>query len=150
MKDSYQILGVQPNSTEEEIKKAFRALAKKYHPDMHPDDATMEAKFKEINDAYAILSDSKKREKYDLERNGQNQKKEEKQTKEKKGRAEQAQKVDLDFSQIHKNFEQFFGFDPKTKEVTKEEKLKKQNPSYREICMGDFCLIGQFRRHHSG
>jgi DnaJ-class molecular chaperone len=128
MKDFYQILGVQPNATEEEIKKAFRALAKKYHPDMHPDDATMEAKFKEINDAYAILSDSKKREKYDLERNGQNQKKEEKQTKEKKGRAEQAQKVDLDFSQIHKNFEQFFGFDPKTKEVTKEEKLKKQNP----------------------
>ena len=126
MKDFYQILGVQPNATEEEIKKAFRALAKKYHPDMHPDDATMEAKFKEINDAYAILSDSKKRKKYDLERNGQNQKKEEKQTKEKKGRAEQAQKVDLDFSQIHKNFEQFFGFDPKTKEVTKEEKLKKQ------------------------
>ena len=106
MKDFYQILGVQPNAIEEEIKKAFRALAKKYHPDMHPDDATMEAKFKEINDAYAILSDSKKREKYDLERNGQNQKKEEKQTKEKKGRAEQAQKVDLDFSQIHKNFEQ--------------------------------------------
>ena len=79
MKDFYQILGVQPNATEEEIKKAFRALAKKYHPDMHPDDATMEAKFKEINDAYAILSDSKKRKKYDLERNGQNQKKEEKQ-----------------------------------------------------------------------
>lgn len=126
MKDFYQILGVKPDATEEEIKKAFRSLAKKYHPDMHPDDATMEAKFKEVNDAYAVLSDSKKRTEYDLSRNGQTNTKEKKQERENTRQAKQAEKVD--FSQMHKSFEQFFGFDPKTKEVTKEEKLKKQNP----------------------
>lgn len=126
MKDFYQILGVKPDATEEEIKKAFRSLAKKYHPDMHPDDATMEAKFKEVNDAYAVLSDSKKRTEYDLSRNGQTNTKEKKQERENTRQAKQAEKVD--FSQMHKNFEQFFGFDPKTKEVTNEEKLKKQNP----------------------
>lgn len=126
MKDFYQILGVKPDATEEEIKKAFRSLAKKYHPDMHPDDATMEAKFKEVNDAYAVLSDSKKRTEYDLSRNGQTNTKEKKQERENTRQAKQAEKVD--FSQMHKSFEQFFGFDPKTKEVTNEEKLKKQNP----------------------
>lgn len=126
MKDFYQILGVKPDATEEEIKKAFRSLAKKYHPDMHPDDATMEAKFKEVNDAYAVLSDSKKRTEYDLSRNGQTNTKEKKQERENTRQEKQAEKVD--FSQMHKSFEQFFGFDPKTKEVTNEEKLKKQNP----------------------
>lgn len=64
-KDYYAILGVAKNSSEAEIKKAFRKLARKYHPDLNPGDKQAEAKFKEINEAYEILSDADKRSKYD-------------------------------------------------------------------------------------
>jgi curved DNA-binding protein CbpA len=59
-KDLYEILGVDRNATEEEIKKAYRRLAKKYHPDLNPGDKEAEQKFKEINEAYEILSDPQK------------------------------------------------------------------------------------------
>lgn len=65
MKDCYEVLGVQKSATDAEIKSAYRKLAKKYHPDMNPGDKEAEEKFKEINDAYAILSDAEKRKKYD-------------------------------------------------------------------------------------
>ena len=65
-KDYYDILGVAKNATDEELKKAYRSLAKKYHPDLHPGNKAMEAKFKEINEAYGVLSDPKKRSDYDL------------------------------------------------------------------------------------
>ncbi|MDD2268509.1 MAG: molecular chaperone DnaJ [Eubacteriales bacterium] len=64
-KDFYDVLGVQKGASEDEIKKAFKKLAKKYHPDMNPGDKVAEEKFKEINEAYAVLSDSDKRSKYD-------------------------------------------------------------------------------------
>jgi molecular chaperone DnaJ len=64
-KDYYEILGVDRNATEEEIKKAFRKLALKYHPDRNPGDKYAEEKFKEINEAYEVLSDPEKRAKYD-------------------------------------------------------------------------------------
>ncbi len=64
-RDYYEVLGVQKGAGEDEIKKAYRTLAKKYHPDMNPGDAEAEVKFKEVNEAYAVLSDSEKREKYD-------------------------------------------------------------------------------------
>lgn len=64
-KDYYDVLGVQKNSTEQEIKKAFRNLAKKYHPDKNPNDKEAEEKFKELNDAYETLSDNEKRNHYD-------------------------------------------------------------------------------------
>lgn len=64
-KDYYAILGVDKKASQEEIKKSFRRLAKKYHPDLHPGDAKAEHKFKEINEAYEVLSDAEKRKKYD-------------------------------------------------------------------------------------
>lgn len=63
--DYYATLGVEKGASEQELKKAYRTLAKKYHPDMHPGDAEAEQKFKEVNEAYAVLSDPEKREKYD-------------------------------------------------------------------------------------
>ena len=64
-RDYYEVLGVEKNADEATLKKAYRALAKKYHPDMNPGDKEAEQKFKEVNEAYAVLSDSEKRAKYD-------------------------------------------------------------------------------------
>ncbi len=64
-RDYYEVLGVDRNADEETIKKAYRKLAKKYHPDMHPGDKDAEAKFKECSEAYAVLSDKQKRAQYD-------------------------------------------------------------------------------------
>ena len=64
-RDYYEVLGVSRNATDAEIKKAYRTLAKKYHPDMNPGDKEAEKKFKEASEAYAVLSDSEKRRQYD-------------------------------------------------------------------------------------
>lgn len=64
-KDYYKILGVSKNATAGEIKKAYRKLARKYHPDVNPNDKEAEKKFKEINEANEVLSDPQKRKKYD-------------------------------------------------------------------------------------
>lgn len=65
MKDYYEILGVPRNATQEEIKKAYRKLVRQYHPDLNKNDPEAEKKFKEINEAYEVLSDPEKRAKYD-------------------------------------------------------------------------------------
>ena len=64
-RDYYEVLGVAKNATEADIKKAYRKLAIQYHPDRNPDDKEAEAKFKEANEAYSVLSDAEKRSKYD-------------------------------------------------------------------------------------
>ena len=64
-KDYYEVLGVPRNSTEKEIKSAFRKLARKYHPDANKNNKTAEDKFKEINEAYEVLGDADKRKRYD-------------------------------------------------------------------------------------
>ena len=64
-RDYYEVLGVPRTADEAELKKAYRTLAKKYHPDMHPGDKEAEEKFKEASEAYEVLSNPEKRAKYD-------------------------------------------------------------------------------------
>src|SRR5438034_10364847 len=64
-KDYYQTLGVKRGASEKEIKSAFRKMARKLHPDLNPNDKEAEARFKEANEAYEVLSDPDKRKKYD-------------------------------------------------------------------------------------
>ena len=64
-RDYYEVLGLQKGASDNDIKKAFRKMAMKYHPDKNPGDKEAEEKFKEINEAYAVLSDPEKKEKYD-------------------------------------------------------------------------------------
>lgn len=65
VKDYYEVLGIDRNADQQEIRRAFRKLARQYHPDVNPGDRVAEERFKEINEAYEVLSDPEKREKYD-------------------------------------------------------------------------------------
>ena len=62
-RDYYEVLGISKTATEDEIKSAYRKLARKYHPDVNPGDKSAEEKFKELNEAYEVLSDPDKRKK---------------------------------------------------------------------------------------
>ena len=64
-RDYYEVLGLQKGASDEDIKKAYRKLAKKYHPDLNPGDKTAEQNFKEVNEAYEVLSDKDKKARYD-------------------------------------------------------------------------------------
>ena len=64
-RDYYEVLGLNKGADEASIKKAYRTLAKKYHPDMNPGNSEAEQKFKEVNEAYSVLSDPDKKAKYD-------------------------------------------------------------------------------------
>ncbi len=130
-KNLYQILGVTKDATMDQIKSAYRKLAKKYHPDVHPGDEECEKKFQEITEAYSILSDENKRKKYDAGfSDAQSAQENRQETRERKTQQTGTYDSKVDFENINKTFERFFGFDPKTKDVTNEKKLnpKQKNP----------------------
>ncbi len=120
MKDYYKILQVEPTATQEEIKKSFRKLAKKFHPDVNKNNPKAEAVFKEMNEAYGILSDETKKAEYDNQRLGQKEQSREygfQQTDFTNGpnRRKRTQRTaaTADFKSTGSIFESFFGFDPK-------------------------------------
>lgn len=129
--DFYKVLGIKEDATEDEIKKAYRKIAKKYHPDSNPGDKEAEKRFKEAAEAYAVLSDTDKRKAYDKERlqayeSGPEQKRQGGNKKASPNRA------GFDFSSMSSNFEQFFGFQPGTSQVDEDKlnpnKKTKANP----------------------
>lgn len=119
MKNLYEILGIGRGASEAEIKKAYRQMAKKYHPDLNKGDKIAEERFKEAADAYQVLSNAELKEAYDK---GVNQG-----AKRKDRNKSEARNRNLNFNNITEDFESFFGFDPKSKEVKMENK-KKSNP----------------------
>ncbi len=121
----YKIIGVAENATEEEIKTAYRKLAKKYHPDAHPGDRECEKNFREINEAYSVLADTEKRKKYDEQLSGT--KSAGKSGREQKRTSSTNSSPEVNFENIYQSFESFFGFHPETKDITNEEKLNPQN-----------------------
>ena len=131
MKNYYDILGVKKDASIDEIKKVYRKLARKYHPDVNPGNKEAEEKFKEINEAYNTLSDEDKRKAYDAKsgsssgsdsgtgrKNSQTGQKDSPNAHQK-----------FDIKDVEKTFERFFGFNPKTNEVNiNDNKNKKKNP----------------------
>lgn len=131
MPDYYEIMSISRDSSQEEIKKAYRRLAKKYHPDANPGNKNAEEKFKEINEAYATLGDEDRKKAYDLklDTGKGEQQKTETQGKTAKNPTESRQGyAPFNFEDVEKSFEQFFGFNPKTKEKVMKTKGEKKNP----------------------
>lgn len=112
--DYYKVLGVPEEAGEEQIKQAYRKLAKQYHPDLHPGDAAAEAKFKDIVEAYEVLGDVAKRREYDVKRKRSGEPK--KKTKEAYGGAS-----GMDMGKFTKDMERYFGFSFQGKQPDKKE-----------------------------
>ncbi|OPZ94411.1 MAG: Chaperone protein DnaJ [Firmicutes bacterium ADurb.Bin419] len=129
MRNYYEVLGVGREATSDEIKKAFRKLARQYHPDVNPGNKEAEEKFKEINEAYNVLIDESKRKKYDDKPDSTNESGNKSSEHSKSKNQTQGRPNKFDFDDVEKTFESFFGFNPKTKEAgIKREKDKKKNP----------------------
>ncbi|BBK76086.1 MULTISPECIES: J domain-containing protein [Clostridium] len=133
MKDYYKILGVSETSSKDEIKKAFRSLAKKYHPDRNGNDENAIKKFQEVNEAYEVLSNEDSKKSYDEKKtNFKNAHK-------KKNENSKNNKTDNDFSEktrskkesmedLNQYFANFFGFDPTSNNINKDKLKKQDNP----------------------
>ncbi len=120
MKDLYKILEIRKEANKDEIKKAYRALAKKYHPDRNSGDAEAERKFIEVNKAYEILSDERLKKEYDEKFN----QKTSTQEKSKKGKSANVNNFKFDPSNFGNMFDSFF--DPKVDEKASDNKVKKK------------------------
>lgn len=110
MKTYYEILEIKAEATKDEIKKAFRKLAKKYHPDTNVNDKTLAQKFQEINEAYTTLSDDDLRKQYD-----------DKLLKRSNAGKNQSGDMNSSMENLQRQFEKFFGFDANSKEINKDK-----------------------------
>lgn len=116
MKDYYKILHVEKNASADEIKKSFRKLAKKFHPDANPNNKEAEEAFKEINEAYNILGDENKKARYDLDMSNQSDSDlnrfSKKNTTKERNKSNNKMSAE-DFMKTDNIFESYFGFNPK-------------------------------------
>lgn len=129
MENYYKILGLERDASQEEIKKAFRKLAKQYHPDVNNRTQEAEEKFKKINEAYNVLNKESLREEYDLKLDNAERGTEGLKYSAKKKESEKRNKnsyQNININDIEKSFENFFGFNPKSKEKINKE--NKKNP----------------------
>lgn len=129
--DYYKVLGVKENTTAEELKKEYRRIAKKYHPDANPGDVMAEKKFKEAAEAYMVLGDEEKRRAYDKERSAKGAGNAAgKKNRDKKSSGQPM--TGFDFNRMSDSFERFFGFQPGSETVDEEKldpnKKTKTNP----------------------
>ncbi|MGD8399536.1 MAG: DnaJ domain-containing protein [Bacillota bacterium] len=124
MKTYYEILGVGREATKDELKKAFRKLARRYHPDVNPGNKEAEAQFKMINEAYNTLSDALAKAVYDAGLKGGHR------SGDRGGPGKvkpQADYQPFNFENLDRGFESFFGFDPQTK-APGHKKEPRRNP----------------------
>jgi len=131
MKTHYETLGVSRDATYDQIKLAYRKLSKKHHPDVSGGNKESEKIFLEVTEAYKVLKDQALREAYDARLDGVGQSWSRGQTNEKQSSRQQSteKKPDFNMDNIEKNFEHFFGFNPKTKETSSTlNKNTKKNP----------------------
>ncbi|MEX3745983.1 MULTISPECIES: J domain-containing protein [Lysinibacillus] len=131
MKTHYETLGVSRDATYDQIKLAYRKLSKKHHPDVSGGNKESEKIFLEVTEAYKVLKDQASREAYDARLDGVGQSWSRGQTNEKQSSRQQSteKKPDFNMDNIEKNFEHFFGFNPKTKETSSTlNKNTKKNP----------------------
>jgi curved DNA-binding protein len=124
MKTYYEILGIGRDASKDEMKKAFRKLARQYHPDVNPGNKEAEAKFKTINKAYNTLSDASLKAIYDARLEG-NIDREPQGTGAVKS---QANYQPFDFENFDRSFENFFGFNPQTKEPGLTKQAHRKDP----------------------
>ncbi|WP_058486182.1 DnaJ domain-containing protein [Defluviitalea phaphyphila] len=127
MKDYYKILQVSKNATIEEIKKAYRKLAKKFHPDANNNDPKAEERFKEIGEAYKVLGDETKKAEYDRKMFGSSEDIKEN-NQQKKRRNHHSNMSSYDFSKTSDIFEEFFGFNPNNTSPNLNRQNKKVKP----------------------
>lgn len=118
MKNPYEVLGINQNADKDEIKKAYRVLAKKYHPDTNRDNQEAEARFNEVHNAYLILTDDEKRTALNHELNKNTSSNKNKKVNDfdsifmPKGRKPKTQ---MNYQNTNQQFSDFFGFNPKGK-----------------------------------
>lgn len=134
MKDYYKILNISMEANNDEIKKAFRSLAKKYHPDRNPDDKDALRKFQEVNEAYEVLSKENTRKKYDNERanfkNKNNNETDGRNNRNNRSNNQNRKYQDKGESieNLNKYFESFFGFNANTNDINKDKLKNEKNP----------------------
>lgn len=121
MKTYYEILEISPKASKDEIKAAFRKLAKKYHPDTNVNDKTLGEKFREINEAYSVLNDENSRKQYD-DKLFKSKTRDKKNDNAKKSTSNSKKQSDMKSAMENLNiqFKDFFGFDANSNEVKED------------------------------